>query len=159
MKNNSYLLKYAIDYLSKFSSSKINLERKLKMKIHRTTKDRKERFNLYSQIDYVLNELEKNKLINDQNYTYNKIRLFSSQAKSKKFIQNYLFQKGIEKNIIQEKLKDFETNNYDWEKKSAFDFAKKRKLLETKENFEKKLGKMARAGFSYELCKQILKTD
>ena len=56
-------------------------------------------------------------------------------------------------------MKDFETNNYDWEKKSAFAFAKKKKLLETKENYEKKLGKMARAGFSYELCKQILKTD
>ena len=159
MKNKSYLLKYAIDYLSKFNTSKKNLERILKMKIQRTTKDKKERFNLYSQIDFVLNELEKNKLINDQNYTYNKILLFSSQAKSKKFIQNYLFQKGIEKNIIQEKLKDFETNNYDWEKKSAFAFAKKRKLLETKENFEKKLGKMSRAGFSYEICKQILKTD
>ena len=159
MKNKSYLLKYAIDYLSKFNTSKKNLERILKMKIYHTTKDKKERFNLYSQIDYVLNELERNKLINDQNYTYNKIRLFASQAKSKRFIQNYLSQKGIEKQVIQEKLKDFENNNYDWEKKSAFAFAKKKKLLETKEKFEKKLGKMARAGFSYELCKQILKTD
>ena len=159
MKNKSYLLKYAIDYLSKFDTSKKNLERILKMKIYHTTKDKKERFNLYSQIDYVLNELEKNKLINDQNYTYNKIRLFASQAKSKRFIQNYLYQKGIEKKVIEEKLKDFENNNYGWEKKSAFAFAKKKKLLETKEKFEKKLGKMARAGFSYELCKQILKTD
>ena len=159
MKSKSYLLKYAIDYLSKFNTSKKNLERILKMKIYRTTKDKKERFNLYSQIDYVLNELEKNKLINDQDYTYNKIRIFASQAKSKKFIQNYLSQKGIEKKVIQEKLKDFQNDNYDWEKKSAFAFAKKRKLLETKENFEKKLGKMSRAGFSYEICKQILKTD
>ena len=56
-------------------------------------------------------------------------------------------------------MKDFENNNYDWERKSAFAFAKKKKLLETKENFEKKLGKMARAGFSYELCKEVLKID
>ena len=159
MKNKSYLLKYAIDYLSKFDTSKKNLARILKMKIQRATKDKKERFDLYSQVDYVLNELERNKLINDQNYTYNKILSFASQAKSKKFIENYLFQKGIEKKIIKEKLKDFENNNYDWEKKSAFAFAKKKKLLKTKEKFEKKLGKMARAGFSYELCRQILKTD
>ena len=159
MKNKSYLLKYAIDYLSKFNTSKKNLERILKMKIQRATKDKKEKFNLYSQINYILNELEKNKLINDENYTYNKIRLLASQAKSKKFIQSYLSRKGIEKQVIQEKLKEFENNNYDWEKKSAFAFAKKKKLLETKEKFEKKLGKMARAGFSYELCKQILKTD
>ena len=159
MKNKSYLLKYAIDYLSKFDTNKKNLERILKIKIQRATTNKRERFNLYSQIEYVLNELEKNKLINDQSYTYNKIRLFASQAKSKKFIENYLFQKGIEKKIIQEKLKDFENNNYDWEKKSAFAFAKKKKLLETKEDFEKKLGKMARAGFSYEFCKEILKID
>ena len=159
MKNKSYLLKYAIDYLSKFDTSKKNLVRILKMKIQRATKDKKERFDLYSQINNVLNELERNKLINDQNYTYNKIRLFASKTKSKRFIENYLFQKGIEKEVIQEKLKDFENNNYDWEKKSAFAFAKKKKLLETKEKFEKKLGKMARAGFSYELCKKILKTD
>ena len=159
MKNKSYLLKYAIDYLSKFDTSKKNLERILKMKIQRASKDKKERFNLYSQIEYVLNELERNKLINDQNYTYNKIRLFASQAKSKIFIQNYLSQKGIEKQVIQEKLKDFENNNYDWEKKSAFAFAKKRKLLETKEKFEKKLGKMARAGFDYDTIKQVLKFD
>ena len=93
MKNKSYLLKYAIDYLSKFDTSKKNLERILKMKIQRATIDKKERFNLYSQIDYVLNELERNKLINDQDYAYNKIRILASQAKSKKFIQNYLFQK------------------------------------------------------------------
>ena len=159
MNNKSYLLKYAIDYLSKFDTSKKNLERILKMKIQRASKDKKERFNLYSQIDYVLNELERNKLINDQNYTYNKIRLFASQAKSKRFIQNYLSQKGIEKQVIQEKLKDFENNNYDWEKKSAFAFAKKKKLLETKEKFEKKLGKMARAGFDYDTIKQVLKFD
>ena len=50
-------------------------------------------------------------------------------------------------------------NNYDWEKKSAFAFAKKKKLLETKEKFEKKLGKMARAGFDYDTIKQVLKFD
>ena len=81
----------------------------------------------------------------------------ASQAKSKKFIENYLYQKGIEKIVIQEKFKDFENDNCEWEKKSAFTFAKKKKLLETNEKFEKKLGKMARAGFSYELCKKILK--
>ena len=125
MKNKSYLLKYAIDYLSKFDTNKKNLERILKMKIQRATKDKKERFNLYSQIDYVLNELEKNKLINDQNYTYNKIRLFASQAKSNNFIQNYLFQKGIEKNLIHEVFSNFETVNPDWEIESAKTFIRK----------------------------------
>ena len=36
MTDNSKLMKYAIDYLSKFSSSKANLERVLKNKIRRS---------------------------------------------------------------------------------------------------------------------------
>ena len=39
---------------------------------------------------------------------------------------------------------------------SAKIFAKKKKLLEKNENYEKKLAKMARAGFSYDICKKIL---
>ena len=49
--------------------------------------------------------------------------------------------------------------HFGMKKESALAFAKKKKLFETKEKLEKKLGKMARAGVSYELCKQILKTD
>jgi len=32
----------------------------------------------------------------------------------------------------------------------------KKKLLEKNESYEKKLAKMARAGFSYDICKKIL---
>ena len=41
-------------------------------------------------------------------------------------------------------------------KKSAKLFAKKKNLLESSDSYEKKLSKMARAGFSYEICKVIL---
>ena len=40
--------------------------------------------------------------------------------------------------------------------KSAKIFTKKKKLLEKNESYEKKLAKMARAGFSYDICKKIL---
>jgi len=95
MNNQISLMKYAVNYLSKFSSSKKNLEKILKSKVQRLTKDKKQRFNLYSQIDDIIILLEKNKLINDENYCQSKIRLLVSQFKSKKFIENYLFSKGI----------------------------------------------------------------
>ena len=143
--NQISLMKYAISYLSKFSSSKKNLENILKSKIRRITQDKKQRFNLYSQIESIIISLEKNKLINDDNFCQNKIRLLSSQYKSKKFINNYLLQKGIDKLIIKQQLDNYEFNNYEWEMNSAFSFAKKKRLLDSNENIEKKLGKMARA--------------
>ena len=65
----------------------------------------------------------------------------------------------MKKKIIQEKFKDFGNNNYDWEKNCALIFAKKKKLFDTNMEYEKKLSKMARAGFPYEICKEILKID
>ena len=50
-------------------------------------------------------------------------------------------------------------NNNEWEKKSALSFAKKKNFFNSDENIQKKLSKMARAGFPYEICKDVLKID
>ena len=77
MKNKINLLKYTINYLSKFSSSKKNLELILKLKIQRITKDKKERFELYKEMIDIFKNLEKNNLINDERYSFNKIILYN----------------------------------------------------------------------------------
>ena len=156
MSNRDYLLKYAIEYLSKYSSSKKNLDRIIKSKIRRLSKDKKIRFELYKEIPYVFDKLEKNNLLSDNNYSFTKIQSLANQGKSKNFIKNYLYSKGVDKKIIISELVNYEDSNYQWEKKSAMIFAKKKKLLISDENYETKLAKMARAGFSYDLCKQIL---
>ena len=157
--NKFNLLKYAIDYLSKYSASKKHLEKILKAKIIRFTKNKKERFELYNQINHVLLQLEKNNLINDNIFMESKINLFVSQGKSKIFIENYLIQKGVEKSIVQNQINELKKNNDEWEKECAFIFAKKKKLFDNSIKYEKKLSKMARAGFPYEICKEILKID
>ena len=48
-------------------------------------------------------------------------------------------------------------NNNNIEKENALKFAKKKNLLSDNQNYEKKLSKMARAGFSYEIAKDIIK--
>ncbi len=154
---NINLLQYAVKYLSKYNSSKRNLKRILKSKIQKSTTIKKERYELYNEIDNVIHKLEKNKLIDDQKFTQSKINMFSKQGKSKIYIKDYLCKKGIEKNIAEEELKLFDDQNYNWEKESALNYAIKKNLLKDNENIEKKLGKMARAGFSYEICKEILK--
>ena len=156
MTNKTDLVKYSIEYLSKFSSSKKNLERILKSKIQRVTKDKKQRYNLYKELNYVYGQLEKNNLLSDKNYSFNKINILTKQGKSKNYIKKYLYSKGIENHIINDQLVNYENQNSDWEIESANIFAKKRNLIKSNENYEKKLAKMARAGFSYDLCKETL---
>ena len=157
MVNKSYLLKYAVDYLSRYNSTKKNLERILKSKILRISKDKLIRYRLFTNIPYVIKELEKNKFINDEIFTQNKILNFANQGKSKNYIYNYLLKNGVDKILINNQLNEFSDKNNNWENKSAFIFAKKKKLFEKDENYEKKLAKMARAGFPYELSRMILK--
>ncbi len=157
MDNKDKLLKYAIYYLSKYSSSKKNLEFILKKKIRRLSDEKKIRFHLYNEIQIIIEKLEKLNLINDQVFVESKIQSLQYQAKSKNYIKQYLPQKGIDKQLIEEQISLFYENNKNLEKENALKFAKKRNLLDNDQDYQKKLSKMARAGFSYDIAKEILK--
>ena len=157
MDNKDKLLKYAIYYLSKYSSSKKNLEFILKKKIRRLSDEKKIRFHLYNEIQIIIEKLENLNLINDQVFVESKIQSLQYQAKSKNYIKQYLLQKGIDKQLIEEQISLFYENNKNLEKENALKFAKKRNLLNNNQDYQKKLSKMARAGFSYDIAKEILK--
>ena len=159
MNNIIVLKKYAITYLSKYNTSKKNLDRILHNKIRRMNLEKKDKFTLYSSIASILTDLEVNKLIDDKNFTQSKIHSLSLQGKSKISIISYFVQKGIEKNLIEESFENLELKNPNWEKESAKIFARKKRLgIKYSANFEKDLAKMARAGFSYNLSKKILES-
>ena len=150
------LLKYSVDYLSKYDSSKNNLVNVLKRKIFRLNVTNFEKKKLINIIESIVLKLEKNKFIDDDRYSSTKIKSLSNSGKSKNFIFNYLIKKGVSKSQIQNNLDLMKQDNDNWELESAKIFARKKKLLEKNESYEKKLAKMARAGFSYEICKKIL---
>ena len=150
------LLKYAVDYLSKYDSSKNNLVNVLKRKILRLNVTNFEKKKLIDIIESIILKLEKNKFIDDNRYSSTKILSLSNSGKSKNFIFNYLIKKGVNKTQIQNNLNLMQQDNDNWELNSAKIFAKKKKLLEKDQSYEKKLAKMARAGFSYDICKKIL---
>ena len=150
------LLKYAVDYLSKYDSSKKNLSNVLKRKIFRLNIKGYEKSKLINNLDTIVLKLEKSQLIDDKKYTNSKISSLSRAGKSKNYISNYLIKKGINKIEIQDNLKKFQEINNDWQLTSAKLFAKKKRLLESNLSYEKKLAKMARAGFSYDICKKII---
>jgi len=150
------LLKYAIDYLSKYDSSKNNLENVLKRKILRLNIKNYEKGKLINKIESIIIKLEKNKFIDDDRYSSTKILSLSNSGKSKNFIFNYLIKKGVNKSQIQNNLNIMQQDNDNWELNSAKIFAKKKKMFEKNKSYEKNLSKMARAGFSYDICKKIL---
>ena len=157
MDNKEKLLKYAIYYLSKYSSSKKNLEYILKKKIRRISDEKKIRFQLYKEIKIIIDKLEQLKLINDAIYAESKINSLLNQVKSKNYIKQYLICKGVSQELADEQISLFYEKNQNLEKENALKFAKKRNLTNDKKDYEKKLAKMARAGFSYEISKEILK--
>ena len=150
------LLKYSVDYLSKFDSSKKNLKDILKRKIFKLKNNSSEKKILLNSIERIIEKLEKNNFISDNRYLLSKINYLSQSGKSIKYISNYLLKKGIDKQDIENGINKFNNDNLNWEINSAQLFAKKKKLLDSDEVYEKKLAKMARAGFSYEICKKIL---
>ncbi len=151
------LLKYAVYYLSKYSSSKKYLEYILKKKIRKLTEEKKIRYELYQEINHIIFKLEKLKLLNDKVFTESKINSLLNQARSKNYIKQYLIRKGVENKLADEQIAIYFNKNNNLEKENAFKFAKKKNLLNDNENYEKKLSKLARAGFSYEIAKEILK--
>ena len=157
MDNKEKLLKYAIYYLSKYSSSKKNLEYILKKKIRRISDEKKIRFQLYKEIKIIIDKLEQLKLINDKIYAESKINSLLNQVKSKNYIKQYLIRKGVSGEVADEQISLFYEKNQNLEKENALKFAKKKNLINDKKDYEKKLAKMARAGFSYEISKEILK--
>ena len=157
MDNKDKLLKYAIYYLSKYSSSKKNLEFILKKKIRRLSDEKQIRFQLYNDIQPIIEKLENLNIINDKLFVESKLQSLQYQAKSKNYIKRYLLQKGINKQLIEEQISLFYENNKNLEKENALKFAKKRNLLDNDQDYQKKLSKMARAGFSYDIAKEILK--
>jgi len=150
------LLKYAVDYLSKYDSSKNNLINVLKRKILRLNVPNFEKKKLIDIIESIILKLEKNKFIDDDRYSSTKIISLSNSGRSRNFIFNYLIKKGVGKSIIENNLILIKLDNDNWELESAKVFARKKKLLEKNESYEKKLAKMARAGFSYDIIKKIL---
>lgn len=157
MNNIIVLKKYAITYLSKYNTSKKNLDRILQNKVRRMNLNKKDKYTLYNFIASILTDLENNKLIDDKNFAQSKIHSLSLQGKSKISIISYLIQKGIEKNMVEKTFKNFELINPNWESESAKIFARKKKLgAKHSNNLEKDLAKMARAGFNYKIIKETL---
>lgn len=163
-----YLERAALHYLERFSTSQSNLEAVLVRKIRR----RNDKFAAPSdeQMEWVKNVVSKCMrygYVDDSRYAQQRAESMLRRGKPVRMIAIDLKQKGISQEIIAATLELLqEEANIDMNRSAAAAFVKRRRFgcfrrpIEDQEalnqKIEKELASMARAGFGFEISKEIL---
>ncbi len=171
----TYLHNSGLYYLERFSSSSTNFREVMRRKAKRSCMHHTEQN--YDEccimIDELVEKFIKAELLNDSVYARAKVSALRRKGKSKRAIETYLKSKGLENTIIIQELQHFDEENFkdtaDAELQSARTLVRKKRIgphrppLRTPNNPEdlmklqqKELGRMARAGFSFEISKRVL---
>lgn len=160
----SRLMNIALYYLERFESSEENLRMVLHRRIDKYAFLNKD-YNpslAYQWVEEVIDECLRHNFINDDRYTALKVESYLNAGKSKRYIEQKLKQKGIDEKLI---APYFEDSSYS-EFETALSFAKKKKIgrfrsdEETRlANRQKDLATLVRAGFDYDVAKQILEPE
>ena len=105
--------KFAFSYVEKYAPSKQQLKTYLLKKYLKLSLKNINKKEITNLIDIVLEDLEKNKFINDKFYSDSKARSMIQRGNSINKIRNYLIAKGINNELIRETVNDIENkNNY-----------------------------------------------
>lgn len=164
MPTKARLRNIALYYLERFESSEDGLRSVLRRRI-----DKYALFNkdyrpeqAYLWVEEVIKEcLEKN-FVNDERFAGFKINGYLAAGKPKRYIEQKLKLKGIDEQTIRKLLEETEYSELD----TALHFAKKKKIGRFREseearqeNRQKDLGTLVRAGFDYDVAKEVLEDD
>jgi len=138
----------ALFYLERYDASSFKLKQVLTRRVQKSASQGVDVPKDVSKwIIQVVSECEQLGYLNDIRYAENQARRLSEQGKSARFISQKLDLAGIDPQMIQAVL-----GNYD-EYEQAKIFARKKHLGS---DYQKDMAKMARAGFSYEIAKKTL---
>ena len=160
----SRLRNIALYYLDRFESSEENLRAVLRRRIDKYAFFNKE-YNptqAYQWAEEIIAECLAQNFINDERFADFKISGYLSSGKSKRYIEQKLKQKGIDEKIIAQYFEDSEYSEFE----AALNFAKKKKIGRFRPdddtrtaNWQKDLAALVRAGFDYDVAKQILEPE
>ena len=138
----------ALFYLERYDASSAKLTDVLK---RRVKKFKMQELDIPKEtntwIQQIVQECQNLGYIDDKRYAEHQVNLLSSQGKSARFIVQKLKTAGIDDDLIQSFL------DKDDDLERAKIFAHKKRLGT---DYQKDLAKLARAGFSYEIAKQVL---
>ncbi len=155
----------AYSYLEKYSPSKQQLKVYLLKKYLTKIKGTKSKKEVTSIIDLIINNLEKNRIINDEIYSDSKARMFLRRGYSLNKINQSLRQKGVDNKYIKQSIDKIKEDQIEPDFVSALKLCKRRRIgpLRPQANrelfYKKDMGILARGGFSFDLSKRILSLD
>ena len=149
-------------YLEKYSPSKQQLKVYLLKKYLTKIKGSKSKKEVSTIIDEIIENLEKNKIVNDALYSDSKARMFLKRGYSLNKINQSLRQKGIESKYIKQSIDKIKENQIEPDFVSALKLCKRRRIgpLRPQANrelfYKKDMGILARGGFNFDLSKRVL---
>ena len=155
----------AYSYLEKYSPSKQQLKVYLLKKYLTKIKGTQSKKEVSAIIEEIINNLEKNKIINDELYSDSKARMFLRRGYSLNKINQALRIKGIDSEHIKKSIDKIKEDKIEPDFVSALKLCKRRRIgpLRPQANrelfYRKDMGILARGGFSFGLSKRVLDLD
>ena len=155
----------AYSYLEKYSPSKQQLKVYLLKKYLTKIKGSRSKKEVSSIIDQIIENLEKNKIVNDELYSDSKARMFLRRGYSLNKINQSLRHKGIDSKYIKQSIDNIKEDQIEPDFVSALKLCKRRRIgpLRPQANrelfYKKDMGILARGGFNFDLSKRILDLD
>ena len=152
----------AYGYLEKYSPSKQQLKIYLLKKYLTKIKGTQSKKEVSNIIDEILQNLEKNQLINDEMYSDSKARMFLRRGYSLNKINQSLRNKGIDYEFIKKSIDKIKEEKIEPDFVSALKLCKRRRIGAVRPQanrelyYKKDMGILARGGFSFELSKRVL---
>ena len=152
----------AYSYLEKYNPSKQQLKVYLLKKYLTKIKGSKSKKEVSMVIDEIVQNLEKNKFINDELYSDSKARMYLRRGYSLNKINQSLKNKGIDDQYIKKSINKIKEDKIEPDFVSALKLCKRRRIgaLRPGSNrelfYKKDMGILARNGFSFELSKKVL---
>tara|TARA_Y100000590_G_scaffold235376_1_gene265034 strand:+ start:2347 stop:2910 length:564 start_codon:yes stop_codon:yes gene_type:complete len=156
---------FSFAYIEKYAPSKQQLKTYLLKKYLKNKIKDINKKNITDLIDIVLEDLEKNKFINDKFYSKSKAKSLINRGSSINKIRNYLLSKGIQDKYIKDAIDQIKDNNEDQDFFSAIKVCKKKRIGPSRDEnnralfYKKDISILARLGFSYEISKKVMELN
>ncbi len=153
---------FALSYVEKYVPSKQQLKTYLLKKYLKTSVPNVKKNDITNLIDIVLEDLEKNKFVNDRFYSDSKAKSMIQRGNSLNKIRSYLIGKGINDKFIKETVEKIQDKNSDQDFFSAIKICKKKRIgpARTEDNrslfYKKDISLLARNGFDFETSKKVM---
>ncbi|WP_417317536.1 regulatory protein RecX [Emcibacter sp.] len=165
----TYLRNATYRYLERYASSEENLRRILRQKVKRRLSAGGEDGTLTAEhdgwIEDTIQYCRKHTLINDELYALSKARSFLRSGNSRAKIIQKLQAKGVSRDLAERVLSEIAEEMGDSEIFAAAGYVRRRRFgpfsanAADEDKRRKEMASMARAGFSFDLSRQVLEMD